>query len=799
MNAVLQPANCYHCGLPVPAGSRWSTEIEGVVQPMCCPGCAAVADSIVGSGFADYYRNRSSYAERASVEAPPELALLDKAEEDYSVSGIRCAACVWLIERQLQRLPGVTSADMSATTGRLRVAGRFQAADVVRALHAIGYQAWPFDAARHGQQLERERKTLFRQLFIAGLSMMQVMMYAVPVYLAGDDAMDADMLALMQWASLLLTLPAVCYSALPFWRGAWHNLRAGMPGMDVPVALGIGAAFAGSVAALLRGQGDVYFDSITMFIFLLLGSRYLELAARRKAAAALEELRHVLPVSSARMADYPASRETELVAASALREGDVVLVRPGEAAPADGVIVEGDTDVDVSLLTGESLPVRKSAGESLPGGAINAGQPVLLRVSRVAADSTLAMLVRLIESAALGKPRIALWADRVAAWFVAGLLLFTVGVFLAWQAIDPARAWQVAIAVLVVSCPCALSLATPTALAAATSALVRRGVLVVQPHVLETLQRATHIIFDKTGTLTRGKPALRRIVPMALLGAERCLQLAAALEEGSSHPLASAFIDAAGAHRDAASEVRHLAGEGVEGIVGGVRYRLGSAAFLGVPATGGGDAITIYLGTGTTLLARFELADALREDAAQMVLSCQAAGKEVILLSGDSQQVTTRIGRELGIREALGEHLPAEKLAFVKQLQAGGAVVAMVGDGINDAAVLRAADVSFAMGGGTALAQLHADCVLLSGRLSSLTDTARTARRTLAVIRQNLTWATAYNLIAIPAAACGLLNPWMSGIGMSVSSALVVVNALRLRRQPARRSRERGNPSPLAT
>jgi Cu2+-exporting ATPase len=803
---------CFHCGLPVPANSSWSVAIDGAARTMCCPGCEAVAASIVANGFADYYASRTAFAAPVAIEAlaPPELALYDDAGETadtgetiealYSVDGIRCAACVWLIERRLRSLPGVRAADMNVTTGRLKIswsAPHCRPSTILGALRGIGYAAYPFDPVRHGEQLERERKKLFRQLFIAGLSMMQVMMYALPVYLADDGTMDADMTALMQWASLLLTLPAVVYSAQPFWRGAWLGLRQRMPGMDLPVALGIAAAFGGSVASLLRGRGDVWFDSITMFVFLLLASRYLELSARRAAARALDALRHALPAAAARMAGYPASRVTELVAAGQLCAGDVILVRPGEAIAADGVVVEagveGGARVDLALLTGESRVQARAIGATLPGGAVNAGQPIVLRVTRAARDSTLALLVGLVERAGHGKPRIALWADQVAGWFVLALLLLTVLVFAFWHSSDPARAWQVAIAVLVVSCPCALSLATPTALAAATGHLVRRGVLVVQPHVLETLHRATHIIFDKTGTLTRGQPVLRQVEPLGPVAGAECLAIACALEEASTHPLGIALREAATAAATVprqAHSLRHVAGQGVEGVVGGVAYRLGSAAFVGFVAreseehgTPDGEASLVYLAGGNPdrLLARFALADALRDDAHEVVKRFQSRGMRVMLLSGDGEAVTQRVAGQLGIERALGGQMPDQKLAFVQALQAQGAVVAMVGDGVNDAAVLRAADVSFAMGGGSDLARMHADCVLLSDRLASLDVCAQTAARTLATIRQNLAWATLYNLCAIPAAAAGLLNPWMSGVGMSLSSAVVVVNALRLR------------------
>lgn len=821
MNAVLQPAACFHCGLPVPPGSRWEARIGDAARPMCCPGCAAAAQAIADGGLADYYSTRTEYAPRADdagAEAP-ELALYDHDPEAgeglFSVDGIRCAACVWLIERRLERLPGVREAALNVATERLRVRwepGECRPSDVMRTLRAIGYAAYPYDARQHGERLERARKKLFRQLFIAGLAMMQVMMYAFPVYMATDGTMDEHMRALMHWASLALTVPAVLYSAQPFFRGAWLDLKRGMPGMDVPVALGIGAAFAGSVWSLLRGSGEVYFDSITMFIFLLLASRYYELGARGKAARRLEGLQRALPASSQRMPAYPASRDTEIVAVTALQPGDHVLVPPGHGAPADGVIVEGVTEVDLSLLTGESRTRRRAVGDELPGGAVNAAQAVILRVTAASRDSTLALLVRLIERAGQGKPALALWADRIAAWFVAALLLLTVAVFLAWHFIDPSRAWSAAIAVLVVSCPCALSLATPTALAAATDRLLRRGALAVQPHVLETLARATHIVFDKTGTLTLGRPRLRAAMPLAGVDGAECLRIAVALEAANEHPIALALRAAAGADRAVATELNYVMGEGIEGVVDGIRYRLGNEHFVTgvagsptfrnatVPAQAGthaertgrrpagsglrqDDGVSwVWLGSQCGWLARFGLADSVRPEAHEIVDRFRQSGKTVVLLSGDDPSTVTAVAHELGIDEALGGQLPQDKLDYVRTLQAEGAVVAMVGDGINDAAVLRGADVSFAMGAGAALAQLNADCVLLGDGLAPLADAAATAHQTMAVIGQNLGWAAVYNLAAIPAAACGLLSPWLSGVGMAASSALVVANALRLRK-----------------
>ena len=827
-------AGCFHCGRPLAPGACWQATIEGSARAMCCAGCAAAGQAIADAGCAAYYATRAAFAPPAACAAEPEAgpesgsAAGPRGEAEFTVEGVRCAAGAWLVERSIGQLTGVRAARMDLAGARVTVRwdpSACSADAILRRLRTIGLAAWPGAAPRHGAGLERARRALLRQISVAGLSTLQVTMYALPAWLVGvveDDARgggaDSGPAETMDWAGLLFALPALLYSARPFFGGAWRGLRRGAPDADLPLALGIGAAFVGSCAALLSGAGEVYFGSVALFIFLLLGSRYLELAARRQAAGALERLQRGLPQSALRLRGDPLARDTESVPAGALQAGDLVLVQAGQAAPADGIIHEGDTVVDLALLSGESRSRRRGPGDTLPGGALNVGQAIVLRVISGAGDSTLALLVRLAERAVQGKPALARHAERAAGWFMGALLALALLVFCAWLPSDAARAWQAALAVLVAGCPCALSLATPSALAAATDRLLRRGVLAVRPHTLETFDRATHVVFDKTGTLTHGRPVLRQASPVGALGVDACLRIAAALEADNPHPLAQpirAAADAAQAQQQgddeggeeggeegdedgedaaplAAERVRFVIGQGVEGWVGGRCYRLGSAAWVEGVAGGMARAAVpagttaVWLGNADGWLARFDLCDELRPDAADVVRRLRAAGKTVLLLSGDDHDTTQQIAAQLGIAGALGGKLPEEKLNYVRRLQRQGAVVAMVGDGVNDAAVLRGADVSFALGRGAELAQLHAaqlhaDVVLLGEGLQPLADAADTARRTLAVIRQNLAWVTLYNLVAIPAAALGLLQPWMAGIGMAAGSALVVLNALRLR------------------
>ena len=802
--ATHSAAGCFHCGLPV-GKAVFPVRVDGVERATCCRGCQAVSQTIVDNGLGAYYRNRTAMAPSArSVQVVPgELAVYDmpevqrnfvrdanehEKEASLLIDGVTCAACVWLIEQRIARLPGVSAVSLNYATRRARV--RWDAREtalsaILAAVAALGYSAHPYDAGRAEERLRRERSILLWRLFIAGFSMMQVMMYAVPVYIA-EGAMTPDIEQLMRIASLVLTLPVALWSAVPFYGGAWRDLRRGSVGMDVPVTLAFALGFAASVYATWTAGGDVYFDSVSMFVFLLLGARYLEMEARAKAVRTQERLVRLVPASAERiLGDGSAER----IAAAALRPGDLVRVRPGEGIPADGTVVEGSSKADEALLTGESRPVNKRPGDPLTGGAVNLDGVVVMRVTRIGEDTVLAGIVRLMDRAQTEKPRIAKLADRVARWFVASLLLLTLMTFAVWWQIDPQRALWIAVAMLVVTCPCALSLATPAALTAATGSAYRDGVLVTRGAALETLARATHFVFDKTGTLTSGRMVLAGIRTLGVESSAQCLALAAALESWSEHPVGRALVAAANGVHPVASAVSVVTGQGVEGRVGGRLLRIGRpeyvAALHGQALPADMDCVpdaiaAVALGDEEGWIALFLLDDVVRHDAPALVRDLAAGGAHVALLSGDRRQRVAHTAFELGIADHAGEASPAEKLAYVEKLQAQGAVVAMIGDGVNDAPVLSRAQVSIALGSGTELAQVSADIILLTDRLEALAGTVRAARRTLRVIRQNLGWAMAYNAVALPLAMAGLVTPLVAAIGMSASSLLVVLNALRL-------------------
>jgi Cu2+-exporting ATPase len=527
-----------------------------------------------------------------------------------------------------------------------------------------------------------------------------------------------------------------------------------------------------------------------MFVFLLLGGRYLEARARARAAEAQQRLVRHTPAVADRILQEPGAERTERIAAARLEPGDRVQVAPGAIIPADGIVTAGASAADESLLSGEARPVAKRAGDTVTGGSVNLASPLIVEVTRVGAASVLAGIVRLMDRAQAGRPRIAEIADRVAQWFVAILIPVAAAAALAWLWIDPPRALWVMVAVLVVSCPCALSLATPTAFAAATGALHRRGLLVTRGYALEALARATHVVFDKTGTLTWGRLSLIGVIPLGARGREECLALAAALERGSEHPIARALVpSAAGLPPATVEEIRNHSGRGVEARAGGRRVRVGSPAFAselaGRPLPdelifAADDVTVVVLADDQGYLALLTLGDALRSGVSRLVHELEAAGKTVCLLSGDRQRTVADVARRAGIGTAVGDAGPEAKLAYVRALQARGAVVAMVGDGVNDAPVLAQAQVSIAMGCGTDLAHDSADMVLLADDIGRLAAAFATARDALRIIQQNLAWAAAYNAVAIPLAAAGWVTPLLAGIGMAASSLAVVANALRL-------------------
>jgi len=805
-------AVCFHCGLPVPRGLTLTVAVQGHDEPMCCYGCLAVAQAIVDSGNASFYRHRTEtsptgqallpdFIRQSQVYDHPEIqktfvrsAGEHQREAALILEGIVCAACVWLNERHVAQLPGVLDVQVNYATHRARIRWddtQIQLSDILQAIHRIGYSAHPYDPQQQQQAAEHERRNQLRRIGIAGVLGMQVMVLSIALYVGDWSGMEAGFRTFFRWIGLLLTTPVLLYSGAPFFRGAWRDLRNRSVGMDVPVALGILVAFSGSVHASWTGQGEVYYDSVVMFIFFLLTSRYFELMARKRGADTLEQLSQAMPAMATRISTSADGEQHDIIPLTELQTGDTVLIRPGESVPADGTISAGESSVSEALLTGESTPLHKHPGARLIGGSINIESPLYLRVEQVGLETVLAEIVRLLEQAQNEKPAITLLADRVASWFVASVLVIAAVVGYYWWQQAPDSWLPILVSVLVVTCPCALSLATPTAISAATGTLLGHGLLTVRSHSLETLARCSHVIFDKTGTLTFGTPAVSRVECLSHLDERSVLAIAAALEQQSEHPVSKAIITAASNTRNVmATGIRNHPGAGISAYIDTARWFIGNADFISMQTQIEHEALhddhtngtQVILADARQLHARFLLHDTLRPEAAAVIRTLQRAGKEVVLLSGDTASAAQQLAAETGIEDVHGGMSPADKLQHVQALQQQGAVVAMVGDGINDAPVLAAADVSIVMRDAAHISQASADMVLLSNNLEALPRGMRLAGKALRIIRQNLSWAAGYNLIALPAAALGFVAPWMAAIGMSSSSLLVVLNALRLTR-----------------
>jgi len=721
-------------------------------------------------------------------------------ETYLAIDGMHCAACSLTVEQALGQLPDVEGVQVNGATAMARLLwqpARSRPSAWMAALQRAGYAALPAgDMLLAAPRLQAQRLMLWRWL-VAGFCMMQVMMYALPAYVAGPGEITPDVQALLRWASWVLTLPVVLFSCWPFFATALRDLRSRRIGMDVPVALGILITFGASSAATFDAAGpwgaEVWYDSVTMFVFFLLSGRLLEQRLRDRTAGALEALMRRLPDSVERQG---ADGQFERVALRRLVVGDLIRVLPGEVIPADGTVTAGDSQVDEALLTGESEPLPRGVGGAVIAGSHNLSGLLLVRVDRVGAATRYASIVALMEQASVQKPRLAQVADRIASPFLLGVLLASAAAALWWWPVDPAHAISVAVAILIVTCPCALSLATPAATLAAAGALARRGVLVRRLQALESGAAVDTVVFDKTGTLTEDRMAvvMRRARPGA--DAAQALQLAAALAQHSHHPVSRAIVQAVAGAAWAAVEITEIAGHGLQGTVVGrgetgghpLVMRLGSAAFCGAPPQ---DAPArgpqVHLADGQGWLASFEFEEALRPDARPAVGGLQAMGLRVQLLSGDQTGAVLRLAVRAGIDEAYGQRTPEDKLAHVRSLQRRGRRVAMVGDGMNDGPVLACADLSVAMGHAVPLAQARSDFVVLGSQLADVPALLLQARRTHTVVRQNLLWAALYNAVCVPLAILGFMPPWLAGLGMAASSLLVVLNSARLARIPGAR------------
>lgn len=857
---VLPPdGHCFHCGDPLP-NKPFFTAILGEDRPMCCMGCQLASQSIVEANLEQYYLDRSEINRTASL--PDSLYQLQAYDHDevqsqfvyrqdgasvaeLSVSNLRCSACTWLIEARLLALEGMQQCQVNLTHQRMRVIWDEKKLPISRILaqvQSIGYDAKPYRQDTHEAMLRRDNRRMLIQLGIAALGAMQAMMFAVALYFGGYTGIDEHDRQFLRWVSLFVSIPVFLIAGVPFFSSAWSALRTRQVNMDVPISLAVIITFFASLYATITHTGETYYDSVSMLIFFLLAGKYVEHNARVKAAnlandlvvvepLLVQKLGHNAVVDSADIAqafaNFYQTQQDDLtqtptwVSAQSISVGDIVRIDAGSSVICDGVLWSPVATVSQSLLTGESDLILKKQGDSMVGGSQNDSQPFIMQVIALPKDSQIGVIDRLVSRALSEKPQVALRADKLARWFVARVLVIAVGVFVAWYMIQPSQALWATVAVLVATCPCALSLATPIALTVATNRLASLGFLATRGHTITTLANVTHVAFDKTGTLTYGQPNLLAIEPVdvdkALHGndlndlQEQVLRLAGSLEVGSHHPIAHALLNATRQlHLYPTQQLQQIAGGGLQAMIEGQYYRLGHFEFAidkaidktidtlntvdleNLPNLDKHQASTsvtlsrqIMDNTGALgwqVLAHFYFHDKIREESYATIDDLRAQGVEVLILTGDPSEQAQSVADSLGVATLHKALTPDAKVAQLQALQQQGHIVQMVGDGVNDAPVLAAASVSTAMAGAADLAQVSSDSLVLNGQLHAVAKAHQIARKTDRIIAQNFRWALGYNLVVLIPAALGYVPPWLAAIGMSVSSLLVVLNALRLKR-----------------
>lgn len=799
-------SNCFHCGEPLPENPPLAI-LGDEEKPVCCIGCKAVAELIHSSGLSNFYELREGAsikpADHLPTAASKEWLVFDRqevqkefveqeadgdCEASLLIEGVHCAACSWLIKNSLAPLSGVDEVQVNPATTRASIRWDPNKINLSQLLHRIaqlGYRPHPGQTTQAEKIRLKEKRAAILRLGLAGMGMMQVMTFAISLYTGIFEGMDAHTRTYFRYVSLFLTTPVLFYSGLPFLQGAWRDIKNRHAGMDVPVAIALLLAYFSSVWVTLNQGEHVYFDSVVMFVFFLLVARQVELNVRHAAGSTADALSQLTPASAIRMI----GEKQEIVGIQELSAGDIVLARDGDAIPADGKITQGSTWVDESLITGESKPQFKKPGDLLIAGSSVHGDSVNFQVEKTGKDTVLSTISRLLDKAQMQRPPVAKLADKVAGWFVLFILLLATIVGLTWWMIEPVRAFAITLSVLVVTCPCALSLATPVSLAAATSRMTKNGLLVANGEALESLPKLDCVVFDKTGTLTTGQLKLVNTYTTGDISEQQVIQLAALLEQKSSHPIALALQTYL---KEALPvEVKSLPGKGLEASWQGHRYRIGRADFAfehcpnppEMPQSAVQGTI-IALSREDQAMGWLEFQDEIREDTAQVLKYLKTQNIETIILSGDQEAAVKHVAAKLGISNYVSDQLPEDKLRYIETLQKAGRAVCMIGDGVNDAPVLAASNVSIAMGQGAAVAQSTSDLILMTQSLKPLTEGLKLARKTQSIIRQNLSWAISYNLTAIPLAAVGWIQPWMAALGMSFSSLFVVLNALRLSRAP---------------
>jgi Cu2+-exporting ATPase len=803
---------CFHCGLPIPPEADFHALLDQAERDFCCFGCQSVCAAIYEAGLQGYYQRTPEGVLLGPPPEPPkdiEIYDFDEVQQEFAtcsgdirdihllVEGIHCPACVWLIERGLQRAPGVQAVEVNLASKRLHLRwdnSKSRLSDLIRALARIGYSGVPYDPESAEGAMQKANRAMLYRLFFAGFAMMNMMWIAIALY---SGANQDEFRGFFHWMGLLLATPTLLYSGYPFYRGAMGGLRAGHLTMDLPIALGLSVTYIYSLYVTLTNnqQGEVYFDTVTNLTFVILVGRYLEGMFRHQAVSATKRLMELQP----RVAIVMLEGEEKMTPIRGVKLGDHVLIKPGYKVPVDGVVLEGHSAVDESMLSGESAPVHKSVGAQVSAGTVNTDGALLVEVRAQLQDTTLSKIIRLVEEAQSSKAPIQRLADTIVPWFVLVTLICATVTFFIWNSHDFEIALMAATSVLIITCPCALGMATPMSIAVASGLGAKHGILVKNGLVLETLSKVTHFVFDKTGTLTEGKMSVAEIHAAAGADEGEVLQHAAAAERYSEHSVAKAIVAEVESRQLPyrsleASGFRATAGLGVEASIEGKTVLLGSAEWLTRQGIELDTALhakaqtletqamsCVYVALYGKHLAIVALADKLRGDAQQLVNELRAAGITMTLLSGDRRPVAEAVARQLGGMEVIAEVLPQDKDLVIQRLQKSGAVVAMVGDGVNDAPALIRADVGIALGSGTDVSVESADIVLMYNELDKVRQATQLSRRTLLTIKQNIGLSFVYNIIMVPLAMMAMVSPLVAAITMPISSLIVIGNAARIR------------------
>lgn len=804
---------CFHCGLPLPAEGVYSHGIEGEEREFCCLGCQTVCETIYASGMQGFYQRTPEGTLLSPPPPPPkDLGLYDlesvqqefviqkgdEREINLLVEGIHCAACVWLIERQMARTPGVIRASVNLSGKRLHLSWNQKAtqlSELLQQLSSIGYAAIPFDPELADGKIKRQNQAMLFRMAFAGFTMMNLLWISIALYSGADKG---EFRSLFQWIGFALATPTLLYSGWPFLKGAWSGLRHLHLTMDLPIALGATVTWAYSTYVTLNPehQGEVYFDTVVNFLFVILVGRFLEAISKRHAVAATQRLLDLQPKIALQLIDG----QEQFTQVKSLKAGDLVLVKPGDKIPVDGTITVGKSQIDESMLSGESKPVAKGIGDRIYAGTLNSLNPLTIRVEATLRQSTLGKIVDLVEKAQSSKAPIQCTADRIVPWFVATTLILASFTFIYWVDSDFEMALMAATSVLIITCPCAFGLATPMAISVASGLGARHGILIKNGAVLETLSAITHFIFDKTGTLTSGKMEVLSSHNLGESDPKALLRKAAAVERLSEHPLARAITRQAddqqlGYRQLKVNNYSYQPGLGVSASIDHERISIGSIDYLRdqkieinpelqrrAEAEEKHSQTAIHLATGTQHQGLFMVRDRLRDDAKELITHLHQQGISTTLLSGDRLAVAHAVASELSARmEVISGVRPDQKHRVIAERQQQGVSVVMVGDGVNDAPALIQADVGIAIGSGTDVSVESADIVLMDDELMKIDLAARLSRRTLRTIRQNIAISFAYNIIMVPLAMSGWVTPLVAAISMPISSLLVIGNAARIR------------------